>query len=475
MTIREIERAAGMTRANIRFYEKEGLLEPRRERNGYRDYSERDLETLGKIKLLRQLHLDLETIRGLQRGNLELSAALRERLEALEGEAADLERAREICRAMEADRVSYANLEPEKYLERVPQAERGYFAPPADGLPTVGHPFRRFFARWLDLCLYGVLWSALHMLVFRFQTPAGLPGTLLDSYAGILFMFLLEPLMLSTWGSTPGKFIFGLVVRDGDGRKLSWSVAMTRTGRIFAKGYGYGIPFYNIYRGYKSLRACDAGEVLPWEEDCSYTIRDVKGLRTAGFLGAVAAVLLLGAVVSLQAEMPRNRGELTAAEFAENVNDLGSYTGRLDSYTRLDESGRWVETAPAGVYVIAITNIKTPDLQLTVEGGEVTAVRMEMELTGEQIITTSFQNIKILSAFSLIGAQPRVNCLNLRTDDLVDALNDSFGNYRVEKGGVTMSQTVEYRGYSGGDAFLFAEEGSGERYFHLIFTLEKQA
>ena len=41
MTIREVEQQLGMTRANIRFYEKEGLLSPRRESNGYRDSSPR--------------------------------------------------------------------------------------------------------------------------------------------------------------------------------------------------------------------------------------------------------------------------------------------------------------------------------------------------------------------------------------------------------------------------------------------------
>ncbi len=53
MTIREIEALSGMTRANIRFYESEGLLTPNRMENGYRDYTRSDLDTLHKIRLLR--------------------------------------------------------------------------------------------------------------------------------------------------------------------------------------------------------------------------------------------------------------------------------------------------------------------------------------------------------------------------------------------------------------------------------------
>ena len=69
MTIKELEERTGMTRANIRFYESEGLLSPARRENGYRDYSEEDVKTLEKIHLLRQLHLDIDTIRLVQKGS----------------------------------------------------------------------------------------------------------------------------------------------------------------------------------------------------------------------------------------------------------------------------------------------------------------------------------------------------------------------------------------------------------------------
>ena len=41
MTIKEVEEQTGLTRSNIRFYEKEKPIEPaRNDKNGYRDYSE---------------------------------------------------------------------------------------------------------------------------------------------------------------------------------------------------------------------------------------------------------------------------------------------------------------------------------------------------------------------------------------------------------------------------------------------------
>ena len=66
MTIREIEACCQMERANIRFYEREGLLTAQRLPNGYRDYTEEDVQTLLRIRLLRSLHVSLDDIRALQ-------------------------------------------------------------------------------------------------------------------------------------------------------------------------------------------------------------------------------------------------------------------------------------------------------------------------------------------------------------------------------------------------------------------------
>ena len=51
MTIKEIETLSGLPRANIRYYESEGLIAPKRAENGYREYA----EVLLRVKLLQAL------------------------------------------------------------------------------------------------------------------------------------------------------------------------------------------------------------------------------------------------------------------------------------------------------------------------------------------------------------------------------------------------------------------------------------
>ena len=67
MKINEVEALVGITKKNIRFYEAEGLLSPRRNsQNGYRDYGDAEVEALRRIKLLRKLGVPLEEIRQMQ-------------------------------------------------------------------------------------------------------------------------------------------------------------------------------------------------------------------------------------------------------------------------------------------------------------------------------------------------------------------------------------------------------------------------
>lgn len=98
LKINEVEALVGITRKNIRFYEAEGLLSPRRNsQNGYRDYGETEVEVLRRIKLLRKLGLPLEEIRQMQHGAYTVGDGMRRHLVSLERERQNLEAAIRFC------------------------------------------------------------------------------------------------------------------------------------------------------------------------------------------------------------------------------------------------------------------------------------------------------------------------------------------------------------------------------------------
>ena len=73
MTIKDVESKVGITKANIRYYENEGLISPKRnDANNYREYSEEDIEQLERIKVLRVLGVPISDIRELKNGKATL-------------------------------------------------------------------------------------------------------------------------------------------------------------------------------------------------------------------------------------------------------------------------------------------------------------------------------------------------------------------------------------------------------------------
>ena len=97
MKIKDMERQVGVTKANIRFYEKEGLLSPARGENNYREYTEEDREVLEKIRYLRMLGVTVSDIRQFQQGKRSLAQLLKEREYQLKEEEAALNRMKLVC------------------------------------------------------------------------------------------------------------------------------------------------------------------------------------------------------------------------------------------------------------------------------------------------------------------------------------------------------------------------------------------
>lgn len=118
MTIKEAEKFTGLSRSNIRFYEKEGLIAPARtEGNGYRDYSEDDIENIKKIACLRTLGISVEDIRSVMAGEISLYKALEEQSKKLDREIKAFGRARTVCEKMrKTENISFEKLQVERYV-----------------------------------------------------------------------------------------------------------------------------------------------------------------------------------------------------------------------------------------------------------------------------------------------------------------------------------------------------------------------
>ena len=124
MKINEVEAQVGITKKNIRFYEEQGLLSPRRNsENGYRDYGEAEVAVLRQIKLMRKLGVPLEEIRRMQAGGT-VADGMRRHLVTLERERKSLEQSIQLCQSLKDREERLEALDAAGLLEEMEKLEQ---------------------------------------------------------------------------------------------------------------------------------------------------------------------------------------------------------------------------------------------------------------------------------------------------------------------------------------------------------------
>ncbi len=122
MSIKEAEALTGITKQNIRFYEKKGLLHPHRNReNDYREYTDEDIETLKKIKILRKLDISLEHIQRILNGE-DMASIIQQQLNFLLERKNDLDAAIQMCQFLLHTEITSMNTE--KVLRKMEDIEK---------------------------------------------------------------------------------------------------------------------------------------------------------------------------------------------------------------------------------------------------------------------------------------------------------------------------------------------------------------
>lgn len=483
MTIKQMEERSGMTRANIRFYESEGLLNPARQENGYRDYSEEDLNILLRIQLLRTLELSLEEIRAVQQGKRKLADLLAERANCMEQEQQHLVRSEQVCRQMCDDQVCFDTLDARRYLKALNEPTANAPAPKAppvqtwqrDFTPPVQAPVRRWMARGLDEALIGLvplvlLCSILHM------NPSKM--TLFVTIGGMLLVWLVEPLLLHRFGTTPGKWLMGLSVTDLDGGRLTIAQARERTGSVMFWGYGLNLPIFGLVREGLSCKRCLDGDTLPWETESCLVLRDKRVWRIVAVICAGMLVVFMRYLAVNAAVLAPCREPLTVETFVKNYNHYLRYYDLNDTFLlNADGNRRLLPEEEKYVVVVGAPYQDIPEFEYEVDA-DGRLRRVTLSVRKESSSDGSFASVPIqqetLAAMSMLMSQRGINLLDVVT--LEHAALSLSQTPLVERDrqmqGVHFTKSLTMTGYfEMMDGLLFPEEDA-EQSFHYDFSVE---
>lgn len=160
---------------------------------------------------------------------------------------------------------------------------------------VVPYPYVRFLGRVADMLMHLTLYMALLWLFGTEFAPGLLPG----SYEALLYVclpaILIESVFLSTLGTTPGKALLGVVVRDYQGERLPFMLAFRRSAAVMVLGMGCFTPILTMPALFFSWLWVRRFGFAPWDRRLGTTavLMDPLSMRK------VIRVLLL-AVICLQ-------------------------------------------------------------------------------------------------------------------------------------------------------------------------------
>lgn len=110
------------------------------------------------------------------------------------------------------------------------------------------HPWVRFWARTIDLCLFGLVLGLVSGLLAAF-----VKFDLFEEYSSILIgmialpiWLLVEAVLLTCFGTTPGRWLLRVQITLPNGKRLPFVAALKRGFGVWLLGFGAGIPVVSI-------------------------------------------------------------------------------------------------------------------------------------------------------------------------------------------------------------------------------------
>lgn len=442
MRIQDMELHSGMDRATIRFYEKEGLIMPDREENGYRCYGDEDLQILQKIKLLRKLGVSLQKIKDLQQGTENFSDILIQQIEMLENRIQDDTSAKKVCIEMQRSGVDYKTLDSQHYLDMLENMNSEDALIFHENIRMEHHPWRRYLARLIDLNLTAALIQFLVVVVFRVR-PYGEELLLLVQYASYLMAAPLLAMLHHKWGTTPGKWAMGIHIESFKGGKLDFATAFEREKQILWYGFGLFIPIYHLWCLYRSYKADIEGKENEWNYDAEILYTNWSTVKKIGILASICVTIILNLVSKFDSVMPQHKyDQITVAQFAKNYETYDKILGYHSSMV-LNDAGKWVPSTDDEITVeigIDDPNHIRPEFQYILSDDVITAVNFSDCWESDGFIE-AIPSYCRTAMYTIVGSRPEANYLDLQ--ELGKLLNENFVS-KIEEAIETGSSHTEY-------------------------------
>jgi hypothetical protein len=155
--------------------------------------------------------------------------------------------------------------------------------PPQSSVLQV-RPWVRYWARMFDISLYAI--------VIGLMMGAFFPNTIWDKKselgAQLLIVFswaFLESLLLSFFGTTPGKALFRIRLSLEGKDSIPFDDAFERSVKVWWRGLGAGVPFVALFTLSRAETVLSRDGITSWDRDLGFKITNQTSPTRSGCCG----------------------------------------------------------------------------------------------------------------------------------------------------------------------------------------------
>ena len=310
-------------------------------------------------------------------------------------------------------------------------------------------PLVRYAARLFDMTVIMFVMDLLFRIILETDPLTNTKVSAAWMYSIYVVMFAVEPLLIHLWGTTPGKLIFGIRLRNIKGEKLTLKEAYLRSFRLLRFGYGFVIPFYNIFRMALSCSACKKGALLPWDVGIAVSHKErIEPVRVIGMILLFLALTFADTELNLLCEMPKNSLPLTEEEFYGNCSHIVKYD--------------------------SITFSEIPEYELEFENGELSSVTFTVSSADEEYIYEYYYEMYV-AYMAFVGASDGIKTDLFGSNTVTTYFKNCLLDFDFEYAGFHITNKVEYTGYARNiiSNYLYQSADAGEHTFRQTFTITR--
>lgn len=139
---------------------------------------------------------------------------------------------------------------------------------PVEAIPT--RPWVRYWARMFDLYVFGLIGGFfLGIIVPQFLEKAN------EIVLGMIFVFIwifVESLLLSSFQTTPGKWLLKTRLVTASGAQINFSQALSRSLKVWWRGLGTGFPIAALITLLVANRNLTRDGITSWDREADFIV-----------------------------------------------------------------------------------------------------------------------------------------------------------------------------------------------------------